>query len=464
MNSLILYVPPPPWLIPVAAGESEAGYSKYVCAEVIPGSRVRVKFSSNLSINWLDVAASDGAVGASARFDFFAPNGITVLQPYEIKRSNYAQLQGVVTDPKSWASEVTPLSTWTCEIGGKVYYRLGKFGISGSARVEASPGAGSYTYNMNAGYGGEITGIAAYYIGNVLSIIPDTNNQTYLVEQKLPKELSVKVADGETGTLTNNIVPITFTIIEPSNGAKFPDGQTSISVNTENGIAGVKLTLGTVAGTYKVLATCPPEHCTSGAREVTFTSTAKTFEETTELRCELCDLSGRVAKELKTAFRVRAFNTLTNQYVGNLEVGYDKVKFIDKNGITKPAPDDMSIRIKNGTTDTAGFSRAYMTLGPEEGDYIGEATCNQCLGNKEVILRGHGKKIYIEVNAGKKVTLNPYDRDPITGEPITPLVRVKEIILPNENKSFTTVSSENHITLQAEVLPEDFAEKSEITW
>ena len=416
-NGSISYVSPGYRLFQL--GESETNYSKYICADVVPGSRVKVKFNSNLSLNWLDVATSDGAVGASARFDFFAPDGITVLQPYEIKRSNYAQIEGDIPDPKSWAAEVTPSSTWTCEIGGKTYYRLGKFGVSGSAKVEASDASiGSWAYNMNAGYSGEITGVEAYYIGDVLTI-NGGNNETWLVEQEMPKALSVKVADGETGAPVAASVPITFTILEPANGAKFPGGQTSINVNTENGIAGVKLTLGTVAGTYKVLATCPPEHCTSGAREVTFTEKAVTVQEDTELQLKWCDFVGTAGSPLQNPIKVKTFNKLTGTGVSGFNVVFSVVDD-PPSGVY-----DLNPEIAE-TKQPYGLAKTIFTPGISYGQYNVRAFCKDCFLKKEVfcpITAGPPKNILkertkVDPDTGIVIRFEPSSFDIVYGKEV----------------------------------------------
>jgi hypothetical protein len=61
-------------------------------------------------------------------------------------------------------------------------------------------------------------------------------------------------------------------------------------------------------------------------------------------------------------------------------------------------------------------------------------------------------------------TANPYDRDPLTNRPYTPVVRIASVTTGNGGASFTTHEAENLVEFRAQVLPEDFAEQSVITW
>ncbi|MBI4801535.1 MAG: hypothetical protein HY796_03325, partial [Elusimicrobia bacterium] len=177
---------------------------------------------------------------------------------------------------------------------------------------------------MSAGYSSEITGIEAHYIGNYL-LIHDGNKQTGLVNEKLPKALSVKVFNEETGEFVPD-VPITFSILDPVNGAKFSNGQASIVANTHIVtstivIADVKLTLGTSTGTYKVKATCPAEVCTSGAKEVTFTEKAVG----TALTCVSCEWHGKIGERLANPFRLKVVNPVNGAPIAGSAVNYDVI-------------------------------------------------------------------------------------------------------------------------------------------
>jgi len=119
---------------------------------------------------------------------------------------------------------------------------------------------------------------------------------------------------------------------------------------------------------------------------------------------------------------------------------------------------------QNGVTDIYGYSRAYLTLGDQEGTYIIRARCEDCLKNQEVVCRGYGYTSQVKADMAGNESANPDDKDE-NGKPYTPVLKITEVSLPNENKSFTTADGENLLTLKADSLPRwYFLDQSVITW
>jgi len=238
-------------------------YAMDAFAEVVPGSNIKVKFNGNIHVGWKGWSNN---VGGNAGLSFDALEGED--KSTGTARGSYPNLYaGDIANSIPYVSLVHPPVSSRYDYGGKTYYKLGTFSFGGMAE-EFSP----VNEELSLTYGASISGLEAYYVGNALSL-GDGSNQSWLVGQALPKALVVRLSDGETGAAVSG-VPITFTIQDPANGAKFSNGQTSIVDVTENGLAAANLTLGSVAGNYAIKATCPAAVCTSGAKEVVFTANA----------------------------------------------------------------------------------------------------------------------------------------------------------------------------------------------
>ena len=73
----------------------------------------------------------------------------------------------------------------------------------------------------------------------------------------------------------------------------------------------------------------------------------------------------------------------------------------------------------------------------------------------------------VPIETDEESMANPDSRDPDTNEPLTPVVRVKKIAAQNDPEnanSFTTYETENQVTLEAEVLPADWAQGAVVSW
>ncbi|HBB67204.1 MAG TPA: hypothetical protein DCZ93_07875, partial [Elusimicrobia bacterium] len=168
-------------------GGSSANSAMDIFADVVPGSKVRVKINANMSINW-GGPIMDNRVG----FGFDALVGedggdglsrVPLLVSGGLSRSTLC------------VSEVSPPATPKQEEGGKTYYKIGTISLSGVGGIESPNNLAVF-----ADYNVEIGAISAQYIGPALEIL-DGNSQTWIVGRPLPKALVVKVADGETGAL-----------------------------------------------------------------------------------------------------------------------------------------------------------------------------------------------------------------------------------------------------------------------
>ena len=164
-----------------------------------------------------------------------------------------------------------------------------------------------------------------------------------------------------------------------------------------------------------------------------------------KLLCEKpgdCDLRGKRGEVLIDTFAVRVIDTITGLPVVGATVTYSIISFIDKTGIVRSDHHEADVNPKVTRTTDLGYSSATLKLGTWSGTYIVRARCESCYGGQEQIARGTALNIVIE--AEKTTEGDPED---------TPIVQITQVPGPN-GKSFTTAEGENHITLQALLLPE----------
>lgn len=401
---------------------SSGEYRTKVYAEIVPNTTVRVDFQSSLSIGW------EGAEDRrSTEFTFYPSAGVraTRLLP---DSNNLREENG-----RAWSVEVKPPTNTLVVKNGKRYYKLGEFHVSGMISAKVT----------TADYNSEISNIQAFYVGKVLSYV-DGDTQTGRVNGPLPKPLVVKVADGVSGEPVPN-APITFWLADPGRGGKFVNDGVSIITHTDaSGLASVLFTLGPSTGTYLVNATCPADVCTSGARQVTFTETAKG----TKLACVNCEWYDKVGRELANPFKLQVVDGLTGAPVEGASIDYEVISFTDGNTtINGPSPHGAWITRfypPASGSGSDGMSVAYMVLGTEPGVYTARARCESCVSGQEQILTGIARTRNIEIHAKKTTKADPED---------TPIVQITLVQPPNDGKSFTTADGENRVVLQARLLP-----------
>jgi len=166
-----------------------------------------------------------------------------------------------------------------------------------------------------------------------------------------------------------------------------------------------------------------------------------------KLLCEKpgdCDLRGKRGEVLIDTFAVRVIDTITGLPVVGATVTYSVIRFTDKNGNTSSnlhGADVVSPKVTK--TNDIGYSSATLKLGTWSGTYIVRARCESCYGGQEQIARGTALNMVTKVE--KTTAGDPED---------TPIVQITTVVLPNNGRSFTTADGENHITLQARLLPE----------
>ena len=427
-------------------GTSSAKYVMKAYAKVVPNGKLRINLRGFLSLAWSNLHTDNSAYTG---FSFLDPAGKT--------SSAGISDSGLLSGQDSGEKLVGADTYATTEALQPGYYYIGKITLETNvSQTNVLVDGANVTFNSNI-----YEAIDVRYRGNALKIYDvASNNQTGFVDKDLPKPLSVIVVDGATGTPVPESVPITFTIVEPSNGAKFANGLTTINELTQNGVAGVKLTLGSVPGAITVTATCPDATCTSGAKEVLFSENAVTTKDATRLTSEICEMSGIVGKELPNDFKVYAQNTVSNEKEKDFGVSFTL--------LTAPR-EGAEIIAQSNITDEAHnyFATARLKLGKVEKRYTVRAYCADCLAGQEVLCYGFAHDRDIPIETDEESMANPDSRDPDTNEPLTPVVRVKKIAAQNDPEnanSFTTYETENQVTLEAEVLPADWAQGAVVSW
>lgn len=360
-------------------------------------------------------------------------------------------------DSRDWAAETRPMLNTTYEIGTTTYYLLGTFDISGRATL--------YNPNTSASYSSDITLVNASYIGGFVRK-ESGDRQKGLVTRRLLKSFSVKVSSGEEEIPLEHKM-ITFSVVGPSYGAIFPNGQSSMGIETDaNGIASVKFTLGTATGTYKVKATCPDDVCTSWAKEVTFTATAKG----TKLVGVNSTWYGRTSRRLANPFRFKVVDEVTGEPVEGSTVTYEVIRFTSPGGNTGSNVHGATMQgaqVFTTVTDPFGMSSAAMDMGSEPGTYVVRVQCESCVAGQEESGSGIVQTYDVTPEVEKVLAGDPAvseDDCPSGCCPRTPVLQITGIAQADGNTSFTSDDSENTLDLHARVLPTCLLSQGGITW
>jgi len=345
-------------------GEAASNYMAQVFADVPPGTSVKIIFRHSVSTTW-NIPVNGGYGQAAWSFTPYAftqvGGGVSVNRavtsgaPMEVSVST---IEAVAR----WPSPYAGADGGTLVDGGKTYYYIGYFDISGSMWMERpSPAGESGTYSSS------IDNIEVRYIGKALKKLPEGDAQTGLVTKPLPKGLNVRGMQDDTGLPVVN-EPVTFEVLAPAHNASL---SATSAVTDLNGYATTYLTLGTSTGTYTVRATCPG--CLPYTNTATFTATAKA----TELRKVSGDGTMPVGKRALNPLKVQVYNPITNAG----EPGYA----VDFSLISVPlGGDTANLLTSYGITNGYGIASSPFILGQPEGDYIVKARCESCLGNQEV--------------------------------------------------------------------------------
>ena len=380
------------WLNLVGGARSD--YSVNMYADAAPGANLRIKFTDNLSIAW---SMPGTEVTGDIQFTFRSSTGAA--------SSGYAAVNQVfksstTSEAKSWTAGSIVSASSSIEEETTTYYYVGNFHTLGRLTVK-SP----YSGVSSGSYYCSIDNIEAHYIGKTLKKMPDGDNQTWLVTQPLPKGLTVRVVDGETGLPAAN-EPVSFAVLAPVNGAEL----SATSINTDlDGYATTYLTLGASTGTYRVRATCPG--CVTGVKVTTFTATAKATE--------LLKISGDgvmpVDKQALNPLKIQALNPITTTGEPGHEVNFSIVSVPAGGGAA-------NIWAPRVITNEFGIASSSFTLGESEGDYIVKARCENCQGNKEVFFTVNGSAPVEDAHPsveGEKTAFTPPPPDEIGALVIT---------------------------------------------
>jgi len=424
-------------------GASESDYTVQLYSRVVPDAKLRIKVDGNTGLEWHNSYAYDAYwsnVSVTAGFSFSNSDfgGATSASDGAASTGNPG---GAITKALSITVSTSALPQSPVLSDGGTYYYIGTVKLNGKVEIQATWWWNGPTPAADGSFTASVGNIDVRYIGNALSKV-DGDTQTWRVNGTLPKPLKIKVADGVTGTPYAN-APITFWLADPGKGGEFVNGGVSITTHTNaSGFASVLFTLGPSTGTYLINVTCPADVCTSGARQVTFTETAKG----TKLACLNCEWYDKVGRELANPFKLQVVDGLTGAPVAGASIDYEVISFTDGNTtIHGPNPHGAWItRFYPPASDSDGKSVAYMVLGTEPGVYTARARCESCVSGQEQILVGIARTRNIEIHAKKTTKADPED---------TPIVQITQVLPPNDGKSFTTADGENRVVLQARLLP-----------
>jgi len=211
---------------------------------------------------------------------------------------------------------------------------------------------------------------------HVLQKLPDGDNQTWLVGETLPKQLSVKVVDSQNNPVDG--ADIRFSVSAPQQGDwSFPGNIKETTIKTDKGLAKTDFKLGTAAGDYTVDATCAI--CAVGNNMVSFTEKAVTDPNIAmELRKISGDSTGWVNTEALNPLRVQAFNRITGKGEPGFTVNFSTIS-------TPPGEASPSLSNTTAITNDLGIAQTKFTFGKNEGNFEVKARCEFCLANKEVV-------------------------------------------------------------------------------
>lgn len=419
--------------------DARSSYNMNIFADAVPGSTVRLRFQGSYQIGW-----STGNVLENHAGFLFAPESGTAING-GVTKPGYLMPFGSLNNSEQFSVDLQASATQSTTEGGKTYYKLGNFSITGRGVL------GSTNSGESVSYRAEISNFQADYRGPALTINGEKNH-TWRVNAQLPQPFMVKVADGETSQAVPDAL-INFWVADPSKGGAFSNGGLSITERTNvNGLASVWFTLGASTGTYLINATCPAETCSSGARQVTFTAEAKG----TRLDCEDCAWTGRISKRLNNPFRLKVTDGATGAPVAGAAVSYELLRFTDGQNTSSNFHNASVAAINGGASDIYGMSRAYLTLGTQQGVYVVRARCESCVGGQEQILTGIAVNRNVDQAAAAVKAGDPWVNAPgcQTGCcPLTPVLRAAASGKNYGSFTSTSVNEENRVELAAVLLP-----------
>ncbi|MDQ7773870.1 MAG: hypothetical protein RDU13_10135 [Elusimicrobiales bacterium] len=204
----------------------------------------------------------------------------------------------------------------------------------------------------------------------------DSGGQTWLTGTALPRNFSVAVKNSDGSLVSGH--PVTFSVTAaPASDWSFLPGEPGqpVTLDSVNGIAETGFKLGTTPGEYLMSASCP-DCCP----KVTFTASALTTAQVTELRPHNCDSTGYIGTPLLDSVRVKAVNTLTGNPVPGRQVVFTLVSHPGGTGmlLLPSAPDPAA-------TNLMGIAKAALTLGSIPGNYRVSAVCQSCEAGQEAV-------------------------------------------------------------------------------
>lgn len=427
-------------------GVSKAEYSMKLYSSVVPGSNLRVKVTGNATLteheSFTVNTAPDGTEtvqywdNAGANIGFSLDNSDTGGTVYVATGAVSQGPAGSITRTISVTAAAVAYPLAPEVKGGLKYYYVGTVRLNGRAGIDPVTFWNGPKLRADASFNAKVENIDIRYMGQAL-FYNGGGNQTWLVGEKLPVPISVKVADGESGAFPAQQVDITFTMRGPDDTVIWSGtSKTALA----DGIAKTDIVLGSLPGMYKITATCPPSVCNSGVTDVIFAEYAKTREEVTELSVVQCEGYSAVNTQVRNSFVVRAYNTLTHKAEEGWAINFDKEAF--------PAGAEGQKTLPSFTlTNPQGIAFGTMWTGDKVGGYTYRAVCPTCLGNQQVWCA-------VQAVLPPKAEAVPPDEGPEVGDPsVTPMLRISNVYYPNDGVSFTTHDDEKTVTLEAELRP-----------